>query len=281
VNKRLGRGLDFLLSEKPEAEEASSVAEIDVGKVSSNPWQPRTEFPEGELEELTRSIRKMGVMQPIVVRRKTGGGFELIAGERRLLAARRARLKAIPAVVRDLSDQEMLIAAIIENVVRSDLGAVEKARAFRRLSDEQHLSHQDIATAVGVARSTVTNTLRLLELDEDILAALSAGKIREGHARTLLSEADPSARRNLFRDMLAGSVTVREAEAKVRPAGRKKSRGRRSSEAAVLEKKLSESLGMPVAIQENGNRGKVVIRYRNLEEFDELHRRITGRNPEL
>ena len=162
-----------------------------------------------------------------------------------------------------------------------DLSSTEDLKALAAAFEEQGLSHQQVAKAVGIGRSTVSNSLRLLELEDDMLAAVSSGRITEGHARSLLAESDPGRRRQLFQEVLEGKVTVREAEEKARPARRKKKARKRSAEAGLLERGLAEALGMKVQITERGKAGKVVIHYKNLEEFDELHRRITGNSPEL
>lgn len=284
-NRRLGRGLDFLLSASdPDEQPSAGTREIRLGEISPNPWQPRSEFDEGSLEELASSIRQVGLVQPILVRAKDGGGYELIAGERRLIASRRAGLESVPAVVRDADDQEMLTLALVENIHRKDLDPVERARAFQRLHQEQSLSHKQIADVAGLARSTVTNALRLLELDDSMLGAVEAGKITEGHARTLLAEADPERRNQLFQELVTGKMSVREAEDVVSngPSRAKSGKGgKRSPEAEKLEQDLNDHLGLKVTIKESGQRGKVIIHYRSLEDFDRLYKVITGGRPEM
>lgn len=284
ASKRLGRGLDFLLSTPDEEVEAGAghPEELDVTSISSNPWQPRTEFREEALEELSRSIQKLGVVQPIVVRAKGGGGFELIAGERRLLASKRAGLTTIPAIVREVNDDQMLTMALVENIQRQDLDPVERARAFSRLIEEQGLSHQQVAEVAGLARSTVSNALRLLELSDDMLAAVEGGQITEGHARTLLSQSDPEKRQELFQELLGGDLSVRSAEDKSRDlSGDATRKGTKSSEARQLERRLSDHLALKTVIKEQGQRGKVVIHYRNLEEFDRLYQKLSGEAPDV
>lgn len=283
-SRRLGRGLDFLLSGSDDGESPAPTGpqEIPVGDVSSNPWQPREAFDEKALEELSLSIKKLGVVQPIVVRPKDGGGFELVAGERRLLASRRAGLEVIPALVRAVDDDDMLAIALVENVQRQDLNPVERSRAFHRLAEEQKMSHKQIAEASGLARSTVSNSLRLLELSNPMLKAVESGRLTEGHARALLAETDPKLRGDLFKRLVEEKLSVRSAEEGVSSPGRAaKKSSRRSSEAAVLEKQLSDHLGSNARIMERGKGGRIVLQYRTLEEFDRLFRLLTGESPDV
>jgi ParB family chromosome partitioning protein len=283
--RRLGRGLDFLLStpeQAPESPPAPSEA-IEVTRIQSNPWQPRTKFDETQLEQLADSIRRHGVVQPIVVRKIAEGQFQLVAGERRLIASKKAGLDRIPAIVKDLDDREMLVVALVENVQREDLGAIERARAFKRLGDEQGFSHQAIAEASGLGRSTVSNALRLLELDPESLAALERGEITEGHARALLAETDLKSRRQLLARMINEKMSVRTTEQEVKLAttpkqGKQKRKG--SADARALERRLNEATGLKVRIEEHGAGGRVVITYSTLADFDRLFTRLVGTHPD-
>jgi len=283
--RRLGRGLDFLLSspeQAPESTPAPSEA-IEVDRIQSNPWQPRTKFDETQLEQLADSIRRHGVVQPIVVRKIAEGQFQLVAGERRLIASKKAGLDRIPAIVKDLDDREMLVVALVENVQREDLGAIERARAFKRLGDEQGFSHQAIAEASGLGRSTVSNALRLLELDPASLAALERGEITEGHARALLAETDLASRRQLLARMIDEKMSVRTTEHEVKLAitpkpGKHKRKG--SADARALERRLNEATGLKVRIEERGAGGRVVLTYATLAEFDRLFTRLVGTHPD-
>ncbi len=289
--RRLGRGLDFLLSGS-EGEEAATPDEavredeqVDPKSIVPNPWQPRTHFEPSALEDLVRSVKTHGIIQPLVVRRKANGEIELVAGERRLLASKKAGLKSVPVVFRDLDDKQMPVVALIENIQRQDLNAIERARAFRELT-KQGMSHKQVADATGVGRSTVSNSLRLLELDDTMQEAVFSGKITEGHARAILAEADPERRQKVYKDILEGNLTVRQAEEGVSakapvPAPPSGKRRTKSNEAKVLEKNMRESLGTKVDIRERGSRGKIVISYRNLEEFDLVYRTITGETPDV
>jgi ParB family chromosome partitioning protein len=283
--RRLGRGLDFLLStpeQAPESPPAPSEA-IEVTRIQSNPWQPRTKFDETQLEQLADSIRRHGVVQPIVVRKIAEGQFQLVAGERRLIASKKAGLDRIPAIVKDLDDREMLVVALVENVQREDLGAIERARAFKRLGDEQGFSHLAIAEASGLGRSTVSNALRLLELDPESLAALERGEITEGHARALLAETDLTSRRQLLARMVNEKMSVRTTEQEVKFAatpkpGKQKRKG--SADARALERRLNEATGLKVRIEEHGAGGRVVLTYSTLADFDRLFTRLVGTHPD-
>jgi ParB family chromosome partitioning protein len=283
--RRLGRGLDFLLStpeQAPESPPAPSEA-IEVTRIQSNPWQPRTKFDETQLEQLADSIRRHGVVQPIVVRKIAEGQFQLVAGERRLIASKKAGLDLIPAIVKDFDDREMLVVALVENVQREDLGAIERARAFKRLGDEQGFSHQAIAEASGLGRSTVSNALRLLELDSESLAALERGEITEGHARALLAESDLASRRQLMARMINEKMSVRTTEQEVKFAvtpkqGKQRRKG--SADARALERRLNEATGLKVRIEERGAGGRVVITYPTLADFDRLFTRLVGTHPD-
>jgi ParB family chromosome partitioning protein len=286
--RRLGRGLDFLLS-APERQEAEApapqagVESIELSKIQSNPWQPRTHFEDEQLESLAQSIRRHGVIQPVVVRKLAGGDFQLVAGERRLLAAKRVGLDRIPAIVRELVDGDMLVVALVENIQREDLGAVERARAFKRLTDEHGLSHQEIAEAAGLARPTVSNALRLLELDPASLAALERGDLTEGHARALLAEPDLAARKRLIDRMSNEKISVRtiEEEVKITESSRPASKRRSGTpDARMLERQLSEALGLKVRIEERGAGGRIVIRYPTLADFDRVFAKVVGKPPD-
>ena len=284
--RRLSRGLQFLLSSAESEFEPGKSRDVAIDEISINPWQPRSEFDTKSLEDLAQSIRRHGLVQPLLVRPRNEGGFELIAGERRLRAAKLAGLQMVPALVREVGDQDMLPIALVENIQRQDLGPVERARAFRRLADEHGLSHQQIAEVSGLARSTVSNCLRLLDLDGEVLGALTQGRLTEGHARTLLAEGDANRRKELFKELLDGGLSVREVEDKVASGGAATSRTRgarsKTAEARKLERQISGVLGgMTVEIRERGQRGKVVVTYRNLEEFDRFFQALTRQSPDV
>lgn len=279
--RRLGRGLDFLLA-APEATKSGPAAqvEIETERVRSNPWQPRKSFDESALATLTESIRQHGVIQPISVRAK-GEEYELIAGERRLLAARRAGLSRIPAVVRGLDDAQMLQVALVENLQREDLNPVDRAIALKRLVEEHGKSHDEVAAIAGLARSTVTNSIRLLELDDATIDALRNRSITEGHARALLGQPDMGRRQAILRMVVDKQLNVRQTELEAaavaptaRPAGRAP-----SEDSKRLAKQLAEALRTKVRVLERGTRGRIVVHYSSLQEFERLFTALAGRPP--
>lgn len=282
VRPALGRGLGSLIPHKqtlteqviPEAHQ--EVREIDVTSIRENPHQPRTFFSSSELEDLINSIQEHGILQPLIVTRR-GDQYELIAGERRLRAARTLGLKTVPVIVRDATEQQKLELALIENIQRQDLNAVEEAVAYKALIDEFNLTQEQVAKRVGKSRSNVANILRLLELPEDILHALKEGKISKSHGRTLLAEADPKKQRALFERMLDGGVSVREAEARV-GGGHVRAAHRQTKKDPNLlahEKRLREVLGTRVDISESSGKGKITISFYSNEELLDLLDRLS------
>jgi ParB family chromosome partitioning protein len=284
TKKRLGRGLDALLSGEvvadlgagqkgPGTREGVQVAEIALDQVVPNRYQPRRDFNEEALAELVASIRSQGVMQPVVVRRRAQGGYELVAGERRWRAAGLAGLDAIPALIRDVSDEQASAMALIENIQREDLNPLEEAHALQRLRDEFGLTQQQVADAVGKSRVAVTNLLRLLNLGPAVRDLLVAGAIEMGHARALLP-LDSVVQERTANDVVARGLSVRQTEALVRRLQQGKGPGSssevvRDADTAHLERELSEKVGAPVSISCNAKgRGRLVIRYGSLEELD-------------
>jgi ParB family chromosome partitioning protein len=215
--KRLGRGLEALLGpvSRDQAEAAGALRELPIGTVKPNPYQPRTRMDEAPLDDLVASMQASGLLQPIVVRTK-GNGYELIAGERRWRAATRLGWTKIPAVVKDVDDRTLLTLALIENLQRDDLSPVDEASGYQRLADEFNLAQGEIARLVGRNRATVANLLRLLQLPEEVRTLLHERKLAEGHARALLSLAEPEAMIALARQAVAEGWSVREVEARVR-----------------------------------------------------------------
>ncbi len=258
---------------------------VEVHKIQPNPYQPRREFDESKLKELAESIRQYGVLQPLVVTRKEvpkdDGGisveYELIAGERRLRASRLAGIGQVPVIIRDgaESDHMKLELAIIENLQREDLNAVDRARAFKQLADEFSLSHTQVAQKVGRSREYVSNTIRLLLLPDDILTALGQGHIAEGHARTILMLNDrPQEQNVIFKEILLKKLSVREVERITRKLAtdkvRKKSWGGIDLEIIEMEKQLTEALGTRVQIAKTDFGGKVVIDYFSPDDLQKL-----------
>jgi ParB family transcriptional regulator, chromosome partitioning protein len=282
-NRRgLGRGLSALLGEVEEIEHAAApadgVREIPIELVHANPAQPRSHFSQAEIDELADSVREKGVLQPILVRpSQTQGEYQIVAGERRWRAAQKAGLKVIPALVRQLGDQEALEIAIIENVQREDLNPIEEARAYSTLMGTMKKGQEDVARRVGKSRSHVANTLRLGALPPAVQDHVIAGRLTAGHARALLTAGDPEA---LAERIVREGLSVRQTETLARgegPRPKKASGPRRSKDAdtAALEADLEDALGLTVDITDRGGAGEVRIKYATLEQLDELCRRLT------
>jgi ParB family chromosome partitioning protein len=254
--------------------------EIPIELVHRNPDQPRQHFSEAEIAELEESIRTSGVLQPILVRPspKQAGEFEIIAGERRWRAAQRAGITAIPALVRELSDDRAYEIAIIENVQREDLNAMEEARAYEILMSRMGYTQEQASKAVGKSRSHLANTLRLLQLPGPVQEQVLHGRLSAGHARAILACDDQEA---VAEQVVARQLSVRDTEALVRAkaAGPKKASGPRrpakDADTAALESDLEDALGMSVDIADRGGTGEVRIRYASLEQLDEICRRLT------
>ncbi len=262
---------------------SNSVFWIDVDKIRPNPYQPRREFDEGPLRDLSESIRQYGVLQPLTVTRvervKEDGGivteYELIAGERRLRASKLAGLTQIPAIIRTGDNAMMkLELAIIENLQREDLNAVERARAFIRLSDEFKFTHAQIGQKVGKSREYVSNTLRLLTLPEDMLNALSEGRISEGHARPIMMLVDrPEEQIVLFKEILFKKISVREAERIARRVAVERARKKENQpdpEIIEIEEKMQEALGTRVHIEKKDVGGRVTIDFFSNEDLHQI-----------
>lgn len=275
----LGKGLDALIpgGESPAANEG--VLLLPVDDIRPNPRQPRSHFSPEALEELAASIREHGVIQPLVVAEAPDGrGYVLIAGERRLQAAKLAGLARVPAVVREASEQQLLELALIENIQRADLNPLETAEAYHQLSEEFGLSHDEIARRVGKSRVAVSNTLRLLKLPQKVQEALLAGRIREGHARALLGLPSPEAQEAALATVEAQGLTVRQTEELVRrlqgerPAPRPKPEP--APELRDLEARLEAALGTRVRLTHSRRGGTLTIYYYSDEELEALLKRL-------
>jgi ParB family chromosome partitioning protein len=273
----LGRGLDALIpSLQPVVEQ------VDIDLIAPNPHQPRTVFDPDALSELAESIREHGVIQPLIVSRpqaRGGAPFQLIAGERRLLAARRAGLQKVPVIVKEASSQALLELALVENLQRQDLGPLEEAAAFRRLADEFKLTQEAIAVRVGRSRSGVANSLRLLTLSEEMQASLARGEITPGHARALLAIDDAKERQAAWRRIVDGHLTVRDAESLAGGLAASRSRAvapkRRAADLVALEERLRGSLGTKVDLTRGRRGGRVVIHYYSDEELEAIIDRLS------
>jgi ParB family chromosome partitioning protein len=288
----LGRGLSALIPGAVEEGTGAGLLEVPVNGVAPNPKQPRTVFDDETLDALALSIQEVGVLQPIVVRR-TASGFELIAGERRLRAARKAGLATIPAVVRESDDAESLREALIENIHREDLNPIELAEAFRELLEELGLKQETLAERLGMSRSHIANTIRLLALPGDVQQLIAEGRIQAGHGRALLTLADAEGQRTLALRIAAEELTVREVEELVRtylehPAGADTPRPTlqavpeaKDNPLAEVEEILSEQLATRVTIQMGRKRGKVVIEFGSADDLDRIVSEIVGSGPGL
>ncbi|MBM3178995.1 MAG: ParB/RepB/Spo0J family partition protein [Chloroflexi bacterium] len=276
--KGLGKGLESLIPTGGKTPSASigagGVQELAVELIKPNPRQPRLKFQEEELTELAASIREHGVIQPLIVLPNGDGTFILIAGERRWQAAKKAGLPTVPVITRQANNQELLEIALIENVQREDLNAMEEAEAYRQLVEDFGLSHEAVAKRVGKSRVAITNTLRLLGLAEVVKQALVDDKITEGHARALLMLSTQKAQASALQTLLNLSLSVRQAEELVRKlAGQKLIKSRkpvRSADVNDVEKRLQNSLGTKVALKHGKNGGTVTIYYYSDEELDAL-----------
>jgi ParB family chromosome partitioning protein len=263
----------------------ASVFQIEVEKIFPNPHQPRRHFDEGALNELANSIREFGIIQPVVVTKvlkETENGtdvvYQLIAGERRLMAARKVGLRTVPAIIKRVGlDREKLELAIIENVQREDLNPLEAARSFARLQDEFGLTQREIAIRMGKSRETIANTLRLLNLPSEIQQALEDGKINESHARLLLQIDDIGRQKAMFESILHSKPSVRELKATIR-SGKPFARGAGylNPELMSLQSRLEESLGTKTQIDDNGGKGKITINYYSPEELSSLIAKLSG-----
>jgi ParB family chromosome partitioning protein len=273
----LGRGLAALI---PQRDEPPASVELPIAAISHNPYQPRRRIEETALNELAASIAEHGVLQPILVT-PNAEGYRLIAGERRLRAAQMAGLERIPALVRSADESAQLAWALIENLQRADLNALEEAQAFRQLVDDFGLTHDEVGSRVGRSRSAIANTLRLLDLDQRVQVALAGGQITEGHARALAGLSDPAGQAEALTAVVSGGLSVRQTEELVRRSMKHSPRSRRSAPARAadverIERSLRESLGTKVTLSTSRKGGKITIEYYTQEELERLYERLTG-----
>ena len=278
TRRGLGMGLSALLGEAPsEAAPEGPVQQVPISYLEPSPLQPRRRFDEAEIEALAASIREHGVLQPLLVRpaRALASGYEIVAGERRWRAAQRAGLSELPVVVRTLEDREVLEVALVENLQREELHPLEEARAYRRLVEEFGRRQEDIARMVGKSRSHVANSLRLLQLPEQVQTHLWHGRLSAGHARALLAADDPAAAAEV---VLARGLSVRETERLVQRAKTRTPARRPAAEADADARRfadhLTRRLGLPVAIRPRRKGGELVIRYSDLDQLEDLCRRL-------
>lgn len=276
--RRLGRGLDGLLPSAPSKAAPAKAAQgflAPIEEVHPNRDQPRTRFDDEALAELAASIAELGVLEPILVRARSKGGYEIIAGERRWRAAQKAGLREVPVFVRELSTEEAFEAALVENLQREDLNPIETARAFQRLVEEHGNSQEAVAKRVGKDRSTVANALRLLKLPEAVLAMVEDGKLSEGHGRALLGAPDVASIKRLAHEAVKKGWSVRETERQVRAAARGEAQKDepaqgKSANVRDLESRLSKAIGARVAVEDKKGKGKLVVTYTSYDELDRI-----------
>ena len=281
--RALGKGLSALIPEKVLTNDAhkEEIIYVQSDRIKANPFQPREDFDQTSIEELAQSIKEKGVIQPLLVRRK-GDNYELIAGERRLRASILLGLKEIPIIVRDVSDQDSLELALIENIQREGLNPIEEAHAYQHLVDKFQVTQEKISEVLGKARTTITNTLRLLKLPHEIQQELKKGRISFAHGRTLLEIEDANQQRRLAQEIIARGLSVRELENLIkssRPKGikRKIGQGQREPLVAVLEEQLQQALATKVRISKRKKRGHINIEFYSSEDLQRIVNVISTR----
>ena len=277
----LGRGLDALFTLSAPTStltppEALSLRQLPVDQIRPNPYQPRENFDPVKMGDLAESIRQKGILQPIIVRER-GDRYEIVAGERRWRAAQQAGLDEVPVLIRDFGDREMMEAALVENIQRDDLNAVEEARAYQRLTEEFELTQEALAETVGKSRVSITNSLRLLRLPPEVLEMIEAQELTAGHGRALLSVEDRQKQISLAKQIVRKGMNVRQAEQIAKNHPREKSNKAKASagtvrdDVAEMEERLTWKLGLKVKLRpESNTSGRVEIHYTSLDEFQKL-----------
>jgi ParB family transcriptional regulator, chromosome partitioning protein len=271
--KALGKGLDALLpsSMMNQPVEAAEVQHLRIDAIVPNRYQPRRTFAPGELADLTASIKESGILQPVMVRRKGDGIFELISGERRWRASKEAGLDTIPVVIRNCSDQESLLLALVENIQREDLNPMETARAYSRMMNEFGLTQDGIAQKVGRDRSSVANSVRLTHLHSEVQELVELGRLSAGHAKVILGLESPESQLRIAKMVDSHKLSVRETEKVVETLLTERKRSRKSagtSQWTDLESRLQKRFGTKVTIQSKGQGGKIIIQYFSPQELD-------------
>jgi len=288
----LGRGLSALMADVAVESDSQRAASdergeqvVPIEKLQANPDQPRRRFDQADLDDLTASIREKGIIQPLIVRERDGGNYEIVAGERRWRAAQQAQLHQVPVLVRELDDTEVLEVAIIENIQRADLNAIEEAAGYRQLMDRFGHTQEKLAEALGKSRSHIANLMRLLSLPEDVLDLVRTGQLSSGHARALITADDPT---SLARKIVRGGLSVRATEALMRKTSdtttktaskpAKSGGAEKDADTKALEDDLTANLGMKVSLAHKPGQeaGVMSISYSDLEELDNLCRLLSG-----
>ncbi len=282
---RLGRGLaaligDMAVNDGQEQTQSDGLKYLAIEKIIANRANPRRNFADDQLDELAASIAEKGVMQPLLVRPNADDStsYELIAGERRWRASQRAGLSEVPVIIKEVDDSEALELAIIENVQRADLNSIEESMGYEQLIEQFNYTQSDLAKVIGKSRSHVANTLRLMKLPEDVRDMLSAGELTAGHARALITAKNPS---SLAKKIIAQGLSVRQAEVLSQEliggsAKVKKPVKQKNTDIVALEKRLSDALGFSVGIEDSGNKGRISISYKSLEQLDDIIARLLG-----
>jgi len=279
--KALGKGIGALIIEKePVSDKEEKVLHLKLGQIKANPFQPRKDFDTESLDELVQSVKEKGIIQPVIVRRK-GDNYELIAGERRFRAAEVLNLGEVPAIVRDAGDEDSLELALIENIQRQDLNPIEEARAYQYLIDKFNLTQERISEILGKARATITNTLRLLGLPQEIQQELKAGRISFGHGRAILEIEDANQQRNLVQRVIKEGLSVRELENMIkacrpRQLKRKIGQGIREPQVSIMEEQLQHSLATKVRISKRKKRGHILIEFYSEEDLQRIVNKLKG-----
>jgi ParB family transcriptional regulator, chromosome partitioning protein len=280
---RLGRGLDALFSENEEAAAPGKLAQVPVAEIQENPYQPRKTFDDDELAALRESIRTHGVLQPLVVR-QVGERFQLIAGERRLRAARAAGMDAVPVTVVDFNDQQILEAALVENIQRSDLNPIEKAHGFKEYLTRYHMTHDQLAGRLGLGRPTITNLVALLDLPPELQDAVRVGQLSTGHAKVLKGIADPARQVAVGKEVIARGLSVHATEAYVKQMltdakteepsngdGRGREAPQKTAHVQGIEDELRQKFGTKVEIRVKGkDKGQFVLTFENNDDFERV-----------
>ena len=278
--KRLGRGLAALIgddtTEEAVIQDIRTLRHMPIELLHASPNNPRKHFGESDLDDLAKSIREKGLLQPIVVRPRPDGEYEIVAGERRWRASQRAGIHEVPVLIRELSDGEALEIALIENIQRSDLNPLEEARAYSLLLEQFNYTQQQLAESVGKSRSHIANTLRLLNLPDSVRSQIETGKLTAGHARTLVATDSPA---ELADQIIKLGLSVRETESLVResgnPAQNKRSKPEKDADTKTLERELTTATGLKVEIAHKGPAGgTVTISYKSLEQLEDISRRL-------
>ncbi len=276
--KGLGKGLGALFPSE-SGTPSGGVTEVGVNEIQFNPYQPRESIDDAKFQDLVASVHVHGIIQPIVVRTRENGSYELVAGERRLRAARKVGLARIPAVIRMLTDEQSLQMALIENIQREDISAIDAAVAYKRLADEFGMSQEDIATGVGKSRSSIANTMRLLSLPDDVKRMLMAGKLTEGHARAVLALESPNDQVEAAHRIVDAGLSVREAERLTKsmtepthntPVSRETIRSEKDPNLLEAEARLREVLGTKTSIVKWKDRGRIEIEFYSDDDLERI-----------